>query len=265
MSIRFFAFFFICAFLLTAKTNAFEKPNSPGTPTIKASVIYRAFSRVILDLDQLFADIGLKFYACQIKINGSVVTFNGVGPCLYESLKLNFYKHEKSEIYVWATDQGGKSIDPIKVEWQTSQKGWTSIASEFLYMSFEETASKFVSAQNNRAKNEKICQAKEEFKETDLGNTIGMIKLTIPKNQELVDYFNLPFLNFMKGHELNIVAQMPGYIEKKRFYRIFIDADQGQITESHLQINTDINFVGTRDFCLKISANSNKVESWYIP
>lgn len=225
--------------------------NDPPIKYDKTSLFYRFVQKVVFDLDSLLEEIGIKAYACRLENSTVTTSYQSIGACLYESANYSFKEKKPSTIIVWVTSAKGEQLPPLKLEWKNSHRNWLYFTHEFLFLAFEKGFGKIVKNTQNMKSIPQQSQCKvAKIPSGDLGNFLGDLTITIPKDRRLYEYFNFKIFDWVKTEQLRLRVQMPTHINRKRAYRVLSVYQNDRLETVRLSFITNYNLIISRESCV---------------
>ncbi len=238
----------VAALLLTQISKA--DPSSLPDSFQEADLFYRIVSH-FFDVGASIEKLGVKVYACRLENGPTSVNHREIGACLLESADYTFKTHRPSTIWIWVLNSQGQYLPPAKMEWRNTHSGWFNFVSEFLYLSRDHGGQrkKYGLVPNaNSSLESGDCEAARST-ETDLGNFIGDLVITVPKGRKVSEYFVFTALDSIDVNTLTLNAKMPFYQNRKKTYKINATLLDRQAETVSVSIFTDFNLVTQRDYC----------------
>ena len=211
---------------------------------------YRIVSH-FFDVGASIEKLGVKVYACRLENGPTPVNHRAIGACLLESADYTFKTHKSATIWIWVLNSEGQYLPPAKMEWKNTHTGWFNFASEFLFLARDKgrqrRSSGFVHNANS-SKEVEDCEVTRTT-ETDLGNFIGDLVITVPPGRKVSEYFVITALDLINVEKLTLNAKMPFYQNRKKNYKISATLLDRKAETISVSLFTDFNLITQRDYC----------------
>lgn len=227
----------------------------------KQTFIYKVITKVAVDFDLLFKDMGIKVHSCQVITKSKPLAYDSLGHCLFVAIDNSFKTKEKTQIKLWVLNDKGQYLSPLIIQWKNSQSNWIAFISEFIYLSMENFLKHFVKSNESTVP----CLINEEkFLSNDMGNFLGDLEISTISPWTLANYFptnaamTLPDIKNSNLASLRVAT--PERIKGKRIYEAQVDLHSSyevSNTNNSLQIRvrTNFNFIAQRESCVQGKLN----------
>ncbi|MCB0370585.1 MAG: hypothetical protein KDD45_14455 [Bdellovibrionales bacterium] len=246
----------ISALLILGSFNVLAE--APPQQFDKKSFLYKLVQKTVFDVDAQFKQLGMNVYSCQVFTNNQTLSYRSFGNCLFKAAGNTFKTKQPTKIKLWLLNDQGQYLEPLSINWKSSQKNWFTFAYEFIYLSAENLFKHFTKSN----KNDNPCEiSADDFLNKDLGNFLGEIEIKTAKPWKLSDYMtNIQWLSsfdLKNANDLRLNVKTPEVSNGKRVYEGQVSLqntygyeqkDEGVLI---IKIRTNYNLVAQRDACVK--------------